>query len=147
MKIYIGADHAGFDLKEDIIAWLIEKEYEVVDKGAFGPDEDDDFVDFVRPVAEAVSEDPEHRKGIVLGGSGQGEAIVCNRYKGIYAGVYYGGSEEIVKLTREHNDANILSLGARFLTSQEAIRAIEIWLSTEFSNKERYARRIQAIDE
>ena len=144
MKIYIGADHAGFELKEKLKVFLSEKGYQVEDKGALKYDSEDDYPDFIRPVAEAVSREPESR-GVVLGGSGQGEAIVANRIKGVRAVVYCGGSTKIVKLSREHNDANILSLGARFISEEKAKKAVELWLSTSFKGG-RHQRRIEKID-
>lgn len=147
MKIFIGSDHAGFKLKEALIPFLVDLGYEVGDKGAFSYDKEDDYPDFVRPVAEAVFEHPLHTRGIVIGGSGQGEAILVNRYKGVRAIVFYGGSEEILKFSRKDNDANILSLGARFLTEDEAKSAVKVWLETEFSGAERHIRRIEKIDE
>lgn len=145
MKIYLGSDHAGFELKEKIKRWLVSslkfKESEIVDFGALTLDPKDDYPDFCRPVAEAVSKDPESR-GIILGGSGQGEAMVANRTPGARAAVYYGCSTSIIELSRQHNNANILSLGARFLSEEEAIKAIKIWLDTPFSDEERHRRRI-----
>src|ERR1035437_6984248 len=115
MKIYIASDHAGYDLKENLKDYLALLKYEdVEDFGPFVFDAQDDYPDFVKLVAEAVSRNPEGSMGIVIGGSGQGEAVVCNRHKGVRAGVFYGGDMELVKLMREHNDANILSIGARF---------------------------------
>ena len=146
MKIHIGSDHAGYELKDVLIEHLVSRGIEVVDEGAFEYDEKDDYPDFVKKVAEEVASNPDTTKGIILGGSGQGEAIVANRFAGVRAAVYYGGPEEIVKLSREHNDANILSLGARFLTDEEAIRAVDLWLSTNFSGDERHVRRINKID-
>lgn len=145
--IHIGADHAGFELKEDLRAMLESEGYEVVDHGAYEYDEDDDYPEFCAGVAQAVAEDKEHlSKGIVIGGSGQGEAIVANRFVGIRAVVYYGGNDEIIPLSREHNDANVLSLGARFLTTDEAKEAVTLWLETGFSGDERHVRRINQID-
>jgi len=145
MKIYLGTDHAGFELKEKIKPFLLEKGYEVKDFGAFSFDGDDDYPDFIRPVAEAVSKDQESR-GIIFGGSGQGEAMVANRFSGVRATVYYGGPEDIIRLSREHNDANVLSLGARFLDDEEAFNAVELWLSLPFSGEERHQRRVDKID-
>ncbi|SRR5260221_2834466 len=160
MKIYLGTDHAGFYLKEKIKKFLLEKDYDVEDCGAHDFHPSDDYVDFISLVAQKVSEHPEDR-GIILGGSGQAEAIVANKYPGVRAGVFYGPvvakesvdasgktSENpfaIVTLTREHNDANILSLGARFLTEKDALEAVEIWLTTPFSNEERHKRRIERM--
>ena len=147
--IYLGADHAGFDLKEEIKKYLQEQGKEVENLGAFELNPDDDYPDFVRPVAEKVAlrqAQGEHNTfGIVLGGSGQGEAIVSNRLRGIRAAVYYGGSLDVIKLSRQHNNANILSLGARFLTKEQAIEAVKIWLETPFEGG-RHQRRIEKID-
>ncbi|KKU76806.1 MAG: ribose-5-phosphate isomerase [Candidatus Harrisonbacteria bacterium RIFOXYA1_FULL_48_8] len=141
MTIYLATDHAGFELKEKIKKFLAEKKYEVKDFGAFSYDENDDYPDFVKLAAEAVSKNPSDR-AIVLGGSGQGEAMVANRYKGVRAAVLYKFDEGIIKLFREHNDANVLSLGARFLEEKDALRVVELWLNTPFSGEERHSRRI-----
>ena len=114
MKIFLGSDHAGFQLKEEVKGFLIKKGYSVEDKGALQYQAEDDYPDFIRPVAEAVSKDPENVRGIIFGGSGQGEAMCANRIKGVRAAVYYGGTVHIVELSREHNNANVLSLGAGF---------------------------------
>lgn len=148
--IHIGGDHAGYELKNEIIRFLEQKHYEVVDHGAYELDETDDYPDFILPVAIAVVED-EHSRGIILGGSGQGEAMVANRVQGIRATVFYGepinSDESIITLSRQHNDANVLSLGARFITDEEALEAIELWLETSFSGEERHLRRISKIQE
>lgn len=140
--IYLGADHAGFKLKEEIITYLKENGKEVEDLGAFEFNPDDDYPDFIRLVAKAVAQDPERNQGIVLGGSGQGEAMIANRTKGIRAAVYYGGPLDIVKLSRQHNNANVLALGARFLTKKEAFDAVKLWLDTSFEGG-RHERRIR----
>jgi len=145
MRIYIATDHAGFELKQTLVIYLKELGFEVEDFGAHEYNKGDDYPDFVVPVAEAVSKDPESR-GIVLGGSGQGEAIAANRFSGVRAAVYYGGNTQIIKLSREHNDANILSLGARFLNDTEAKTAVKSWLQTDFSGEERHQIRINKID-
>lgn len=142
MKIYLASDHAGFELKEKVKEFLIEKGYEVEDCGAHEFNQDDDYPDFVKVAAEAVSKDLGSR-GIVFGGSGQGEAMAANRVRGVRAAVWYGGSLDIIKLSREHNDANILSIGARFMKEQEAIEAIKLWLETPFSEEERHWRRVK----
>lgn len=146
MKIYLGTDHAGFQLKEKIKDFLIDLKYEVTDCGSFSCDETDDYPDFVIPVAKYVGQD-DTSFGIIFGGSGQGEAICSNKHKNIRAVVYYGKNLEISKIAREHNDANILSLGARFITEEEAMEAVKIFLSTPFSNDERHIRRIKKINE
>lgn len=148
MKIYIGGDHAGFELKEKLIPFLKEFGHEVEDKGAFELNPTDDYPDFVKPVAEAVSQDPEAR-GIVLGGSGQGEAICANRFKSVRAFTYYApsrGEVNIIEDTRDHNNSNIISLGARFLSEEEAKTAVKLWLETPFSGDERHVRRIEKLD-
>lgn len=141
MKIYLGADHAGFELKEKLKSYLTDLGHDVEDKGAFSFVSDDDYPDFVMPVAESVSSDKESL-GVVLGGSGQGEAMVANRVKGVRAIEYYGGNLDIIRLGREHNNANIISLGARFVSEAEAMNAVKIFLDTPFSNEERHVRRI-----
>jgi len=146
MKIFIGSDHAGFELKEKLIPYLKNLGYEVEDKGAFSLDPSDDYPDFVKPVAEEVSKDPE-AKGIVIGGSGEGEAIATDRFPNVRTAVWYGGNLEPLKLSREHNDANILSLGARMMSEGEALEAVKLWLETPFSGDERHVRRIEKIDE
>jgi len=147
MKIYIGTDHAGFELKQALVAYLKELEYEVEDLGAHKYNEMDDYPDFIAPVARAVASSPDQNRGIILGGSGQGEAILANKFSGVRATVCYGPPFEIVRLSREHNDANILSLGARFITEDEAKEAIKLWLETDFSGEERHVRRIKKIDD
>jgi ribose 5-phosphate isomerase B len=146
MNIYLGSDHAGFELKEQIKTYLKGKGLSVQDQGAFAVDTEDDYTDYVKIVAKMVQSD-EGSKGIVLGGSGQGEAICVNRFKGVRAALYYGGSLDIVKLSREHNDANVLSLGARFINFDEAKTAIDLWLATPFSQDPRHVRRIAEIDD
>ncbi len=142
MKIFLASDHAGFKLKEALKKYVAGLGYEIKDFGAFTYDEKDDYPDFVRKAAEAVANDPEQSRGVILGASGQGEAMVANRFKNIRAAVYYGGSTDIIKLSREHNNANVLSLGARFLSEGEAKNAVKLWLETPFSEEERHIRRI-----
>lgn len=169
MKIYIASDHAGFELKESLKFCLSSHGYEAEDLGNFEYDENDDYPDFVSDVAKKVAHDPENCRGIILGGSGQGEAICANRYRGVRAIVYYGSPKscatpsveslqtlgvaqeknlgmEIIRLSREHNNANILSLGARFISEDEAKKAVRLWLETEFKGEERHARRISKLD-
>ncbi|MBS3127129.1 ribose-5-phosphate isomerase [Candidatus Woesearchaeota archaeon] len=143
-KIYIGSDHAGFKLKTILEEYLKKAGYTVVDLGPSAYDEDDDYPDYIIPVAQKVAKD-KGCKGIVLGGSGQGESLAANKVKGIRAVVYYGGSMKIVTLSREHNDANVLSLGARFVSAQEAKRAVKLWLETPFSEEARHTRRLRKI--
>ena len=145
MIIHIATDHAGLELKEKVKSYLSKLDYEVIDHGAYEYDALDDYPDFIFPCAEAVSQDP-NSKGIILGGSGQGEAMAANRVKGVRAAVFYNGPDEIIKLSRQHNDANILSLGARFMSDQEMYKIIELWLSTDFESG-RHKRRIEKLDE
>lgn len=146
MIIYLAADHAGFALKEELKERLRAASYRVEDQGAFKLEPGDDYPDFVSIAARLVAADPANNRAIVIGGSGQGEAMVANRYPGVRAAVYYGGDERIIALSREHNNANILSLGARFLSEAEAWRAVEEWLKIPFSGDERHLRRIAKID-
>lgn len=146
-QIYIASDHAGFELKGFLKEKLSSMEYEVID---YGPDmliPQDDYPDYISKVAKIVSESKGLVRAIIIGGSGQGEAMVANKYKYVRADVYYGGNIEIVKLGREHNDANVISLGARFMTNDQAFDAVSIWLDTPFSNDERHVRRIHKMDE
>ena len=145
MKIHLATDHAGLELKEKVKLYLSDLNYEVIDHGAYEYDALDDYPDFIFPCANAVSNDPES-KGIILGGSGQGEAMAANRVKGARAAVFYNGPNEIIKLSRQHNNANILSLGARFMSEEEMYKIIEVWLSTDFESG-RHQRRIEKLDE
>jgi ribose 5-phosphate isomerase B len=153
MKIYIGTDHAGYVLKEKLVSSLREQGYEVIDKGAFEYDENDDYPDFVVPVAREVSNDPDGVKGIILGGTGEGEAIAANKFPHVRAVVDYGKSTPVVEnesnivvRSREHNNANILSLGARYFTEEAMMEAVNLWLSTPYSGEERHVRRLAKID-
>ena len=143
MKIHLATDHAGLELKNAIKTYL-QKKYIIVDHGAYEYDALDDYPDFIFPCALAVSRDISSR-GIILGGSGQGEAMAANRIKGVRAAVFYNGPIEIIKLSREHNDANILSLGARFMSKSEIIKVIELWLSEPFAGG-RHTRRVKKLD-
>lgn len=160
MKIYIASDHAGFDLKKVLIEHLKSQNIDVEDCGAFEFDSDDDYPDFIYPCAKKVGENP-GSLGIVMGGSGQGEAMVANKAKGVRAALFYGAvlpqaavdvagrksadRLEMLRLTREHNDANVLSLGVRFLTENEAKEAVDLFVSKGFSGEERHKRRIEKI--
>lgn len=145
IMIYLASDHAGFELKEKIKKALLDMGLKTEDMGAHEFVDKDDYPDYVIPVAKKVAESEENR-GIVFGWSGQGEAIAANKIQGIRAAVYYGGSLELVRLSRFHNNANILSLGAGFLTSDEALDAVKLWLDTEFEGG-RHERRIEKIRE
>ena len=144
MKIHIGADHAGFELKKSLVDFLLSENHEVKDYGAHTYDALDDYPDFVLPVARAVAANPQDR-GIVIGGSGQGEAIAANRIQGVRAITYYHHDVEIMRLARAHNDANILSFGARFVGQESAIEALTIFLQTDASEDDKYRRRIKKV--
>jgi len=145
MKIHMGTDHAGFELKEKLRDYILLLGHQVIDHGAFANNPGDDYPDFIAPVAKAVAEDPESR-GIILGSSGEGEQMVANRFPHVRATEFYGGATEIVRVSREHNNANILSLGARFLTLDVAKAAVKVFLDTPFSGESRHVRRIAEID-
>jgi len=152
-KIFIGTDHAGFELKEKLVLFLKNLGYEVIDKGAYIYNKNDDYPDFISLVAEEISKNPENLKGIIIGGSGQGEAIVANKFKDIRAVVFNGQYKKKdgektpneVILSREHNNANIMSLGARFVSEEEAKKIVKIWLETPFSGEKRHIRRLDKI--
>ena len=157
MKIYLASDHAGFRLKEMLGEHLLLLGHEVEDLGTHAQDPDDDYPDFITPLAERVASESESL-GIILGGSGQGEAMAANRVKGARASVFYGkmsvtgaldaegGHSEdgydCVRLPRRHNNANILSIGARFVSPSDADEAVRVFLSTPFSGDERHIRRL-----
>ena len=141
--IYIASDHAGFELKNLLVEYLKAKGLEVEDIGASLYDKDDDYPDFIYPCAVKVAASDKNR-GIVIGASGQGEALVANKAKGARAALYYGGNLDIIKLSRQHNNSNILSLGARFVSPNEAKQAVDLWLATEFEGG-RHERRIKKI--
>lgn len=157
MKIYFAADHAGFELKDTLLAYVRDElGYDVEDCGAYELDPNDDYPVFIQKAAEAVSKNPKNRRAIVLGASGQGEAITANRYSGVRAVVYYGepGGQQtdasgeklnMIASTRAHNDANTLSLGARFIRKEEAKKVVQQWLETPFSGEERHVRRIDML--
>ena len=144
MKIHLATDHAGLELKDKIKEYLNESGHDVIDHGAYEHDALDDYPDFIFPCAKAVAEDNRSR-GIILGGSGQGEAMAANRIKGVRAAVFYNGPKEIIELSRQHNNANILSLGARFMSEEEIYRIIEIWFDTDFEEG-RHQSRIDKLD-
>lgn len=161
MKVYLATDHAGFDLKEKVYTYLQKKGLDLEDLGAYEFDEGDDYPDFMSKAAEKVQQNPAD-KAIIFGGSGQGEAMAANKFSGVRAAVFYGplkavhpidvtGNKstdmfEILRLTREHNDANILSIGARFVTEEDVYKAIEVFLGTSFSGAERHKRRIEKME-
>lgn len=178
MKISIAADHAGFDLKNFLVEELRDKGFEVHDHGAHELIPEDDYPQYISKVAQDISSYEEARingdypthsvhgepydtegrdiVGIIVGGSGQGEAMVANKFPHVraavlYGGIHVGGSshliETITKLSREHNDANVLSLGARFLDKEESLAMVLLWLETSFSGDQRHERRLREIED
>lgn len=164
MKVYIGTDHAGFELKELLKPFIEQLGHEVVDMGAHEFDKDDDYPDFILPTAKAVAEaNDKSVVGIVIGGSGQGEAMAANRVAGIRATTFYGprlpsravdvtgrqstDEYEIINLSRSHNAANVLALGTRFITDEEARTAVKLWLESDAETSERYMARINKVEE
>lgn len=139
--IAIGSDHAGFKYKEAIKAMLLSEGHTVRDFGTHS-EESCDYPDFIRPVAEAVARG-EYERGIVLGGSGNGEAIVANRVKGIRCGLCW--TEQVAIWNRSHNDGNVLSIGQRTISEAEALKIVKVWLNTEFEGG-RHIGRIKKID-
>lgn len=156
-KLFIASDHAGFALKNALTEHFHILGYVIEDIGAHTLDPEDDYPDFVTPLAKRVASEPDSR-GIIIGGSGQGEAMCANRVLGIRATVFYGEMKvkesldiegghsedgyDVVRLPRRHNDANVLSIGARFISENEADEAVRIFLETEFSGDERHQRRL-----
>ena len=156
-KVYFAADHAGFALKNALIEHVRTRGYDVEDLGAFSLDQDDDYPDFMTVLAQRVATEPD-TCGIIVGGSGQGEAMCANRVRGVRAAVFYGEMKvtasldiegghsedgyDAVRLPRRHNDANVLSIGARFVSGEEADEAVRIFLDTPFSGSPRHARRL-----
>jgi ribose 5-phosphate isomerase B len=142
MRVHLGSDHAGFELKTHLVEWLRGRGHEPVDHGPMEYDGDDDYPPYVIRAAEAVAAEP-GSSGIVIGGSGNGEAMAANKVRGIRAALAWNG--ETAKLARAHNDANVVSLGARMHSVGDATQLIEIFLGTPFSEDPRHARRIAMI--
>ena len=145
-KIYFAADHWGFELIPVLIKHVEDLGYEAESCGPFEFDEADDYPDFISVAAKSVAADPENSRAIIFGKSGQGEAMCANRHMGVRAAVYYGGPKEIINLSREHNNANVLSIGAGFIEIEEMKECISLWLESAFSDEERHARRIKKLD-
>ncbi len=145
MQIFIASDHAGFELKKSLSGWLSGQGHSLVDCGPENLEPQDDYPDYIVPMAQKVAQN-KGSFGIAIGGSGQGEAIAANRVEGARAAEYYGGEREVVRLARQHNDANILALGARLISGEEAVAAVELFLATPFSGDERHERRIEKLD-
>jgi ribose 5-phosphate isomerase B len=143
MRVHLGSDHAGLELKEHLLNWLADHGYEAVDHGPFVYDALDDYPVFCLRAAEAVAadwQDGEQSLGVVIGGSGNGEAIAANKVKGVRCALAW--SEETATLAREHNDANVVSVGGRMHTVDDMTRFVEVFLGTAYSGEERHSRRI-----
>ena len=146
MRVHLGSDHAGLDLKDHLLAWLAEHGYEPVDHGPFVYDALDDYPVFCLRAAEAVAaeqEDGLDSLGVVIGGSGNGEQIAANKVIGVRAALVW--SEQTAVLAREHNDANVVAVGGRMHSPEDMTRFIEVFLSTPFSGDERHVRRIAQL--
>ena len=161
-KIGLTTDHAGFDQIKQLQEYLTRMGYECVYYGPQKLDMTDDYPDFIRPAAEAVAKG-EVEAAVIMGGSGQGEAMVANRVSGVRCAVYYGSAAalstidaegrmaadqyENLRLGRQHNDANMLSVAARFVSQPDLEKAIDVWLETPFTGVDRHVRRIKKIDQ
>jgi ribose 5-phosphate isomerase B len=161
MKISLAADHTGFEQLKDLKEYVESMGHECINYGPASLNINDDYPDFIFKAAEAVAK-KECERGIILGGSGQGEAMAANRLKGVRCAVFYGPAVvgriidvngrvssspyEIVKLSREHNDSNMLSLAARFVAMVDMKQVVKLWLETPFTEQPRHVRRIDKID-
>ena len=144
MRVYLGSDHAGFELKNHLVAHLEKQGHEAVDCGPAEYDADDDYPPYCFATAEAVRDDP-GSLGVVIGGSGNGEQIAANKVPGIRCGLAW--SVETATLAREHNDAQVVSIGARMHSAEQAATFVDAFLATPFSGGDRHARRIAMLRE
>jgi ribose 5-phosphate isomerase B len=144
MRVHLGTDHAGLELKQHLIGWLRDHGHEPVDHGAFAYDALDDYPVFCLRAAAAVVADP-GSLGVVIGGSGNGEQIAANKVEGVRAALAW--SEETAVLARQHNDANVVSVGGRMHTRDDMTRFVELFLDTSFTGEERHVRRITMLSD
>jgi len=160
MEVYLATDHTGVDLKNRVHKFLEKEGYSVEDCGTFEIDKNDDYPDWISKAAQKVSDNPQER-GIIFGGSGQGEAMVANKFKNVRCALFYAPALptqpvnvegdvstdpfEILKLTRTHNNANMLSIGFRFVKDEDVYKAVKIWLETPDPTEERHLRRVEKI--
>ncbi len=144
MRLHIGSDHAGFELKEFLVAALTERGHDVIDHGPKEYDAQDDYPPFCLATGAAVVSDPESL-GIVLGGSGNGEQMAANKVDGVRAALVW--SEEIARLAREHNNANVVSIGARMHEADDVLMFVDTFIGTPFSGDERHIRRVDQLTE
>lgn len=161
MKVYLATDHTGLALKDKVYKMLLQLGYTAQDCGAFENNPDDDYPDFIAKAAAEVSKDPVNNRGIIFGGSGQGEAIAANKFNGVRCALFYAAVPPvepiniegdtstdpyaILKLTREHNDANMLSIGFRFVKEADVLNGVKLWLENPGPTAERHIRRINKI--
>lgn len=145
MVIYLGADHRGFKLKEFLEEFLKKQGYEVIDAGNGNLDKNDDYPDFAKLTARAVSQDPLNRRGILICGSGAGVDIVANKFDGVRS--VLAANVEQAKMSRKDDDTNVLSLAAEFINEDEAEKIVKAWLETPFSKEEKHKRRLEKISE
>ncbi len=145
MRVHLGSDHAGLELKDHLLTHLAGRGHEVVDHGPFVYDAEDDYPVFCLRAAQAVADDadPARSLGVVIGGSGNGEQIAANKVRGVRAALAW--SEETARLGREHNDANVVAVGGRMHTLEDMVRLVDVFLATGFSGQERHSRRIQML--
>ena len=141
--VYLGTDHGGYQLKEEIKAYLAQNNISAEDLGAHTLDPEDDYPDFIIPVAKRVASDPSSL-GIIIGRSGNGEVIAANKIKGARAALCL--NEEMANKAKQHNNANILSLGADYITQDVAKKIVKVFIKTPFSNEERHVRRLKKIE-
>jgi ribose 5-phosphate isomerase B len=142
MRVHLGSDHAGLELKEHLVDWLKEHDHQPIDHGPYVYDADDDYPPFCLRAAQAVAGDP-GSLGVVIGGSGNGEQIAANKVDGVRAALAW--SEETARLGRMHNNANVVAVGARMHSVDDATRLVEVFLSTDFTGEERHVRRIAML--
>ncbi|MFI1955748.1 ribose-5-phosphate isomerase [Streptomyces xinghaiensis] len=142
MRVYLGSDHAGFELKNHLVEWLTANGHEPVDCGPHIYDAQDDYPPFCLRAAERTAADSDSL-GIVIGGSGNGEQMAANKVKGVRAALVW--SEQTAELAREHNNANVISVGGRMHSRDEAVKFVETFLNTPYSGEERHTRRIDML--
>lgn len=143
MEIYIGADHNGFDLKNELKTWLEEKGHTVVDVGASDFEKADDYPDFGYEVAKEVAKNPETKKGILVCGSGVGMAVVANKVPNIRAALIH--DPDVARAAQRDDDINVVALGASYVSPNKAKEVLDAWLTTSFSQEERHKRRLDKI--
>jgi ribose 5-phosphate isomerase B len=142
MRVHLGSDHAGLELKQHLIGWLQDHDHQPIDHGPYEPDPQDDYPPYCLRAGQAVVSDP-GSLGIVIGGSGNGEQIAANKVVGARAALAY--NLDTAKLGRQHNDANVIGIGARMHTQEEALEMVRLFLATPFSGDPRHARRIELL--